>query len=81
MINFIPLGLRQLKKKFALGVMNFRTLIKTLRLSELQILESRIFHSLIVAGKKEFLKYSWIVLHSGIVEELYLNIGWIYYRK
>ena len=36
-INFTPFGLRQLKKEFALGRMNFRILLlKILRLSELQ---------------------------------------------
>ena len=56
MINFTPLGLRQLKKELALGQKDFRILLlKTLRLSDLQILESSTFHSFKVAGKKSFL--------------------------
>ena len=70
MINFTHLGLSKLKKEFALGRMNFRILLlKTLMLSELRISGPRMFHSFIVAGKKEFFKYSWLVLHWGILFE------------
>ena len=64
MTNFTHLGLSKLKKEFALGRMNFRILLlKTLMLSELRISGPRMFHSFIVAGKKEFFKYPRLVLH------------------
>ena len=54
-INFTPSESGQLKKELALGRMNFITLLlKTLRLSGLQISESSTFHSFIVVGKKTF---------------------------
>ena len=56
-INLIPLGLWQLKRLLGDGLINFRILVlKILRLLEFLILWSRLFHSIIVDGKKQFWK-------------------------
>ena len=55
-INLIPLRLQQLKKLFGLGLINLRILsLKILKFSELRSLGSKLFHSMIDDGKKEFL--------------------------
>ena len=41
--------------------------LKIARLSEFLILESKLFHSVIVEGKKEFLKYSCLTLERGML--------------
>ena len=56
-INLIPLGLWQLKRLLADGLINFRILVrKIMRLLGFLILWSSLFHSIIVDGKKQFLK-------------------------
>ena len=56
-INLIPLGLWQLKRLLADGLINFRILfLKILKLLEFLMLWSSLFHSIIVDGKKQFLK-------------------------
>ena len=54
-INLIPLGLWQLKRLLADGLINFRILfLKILKLLEFLMLWSNLFHSIIVDRKKEF---------------------------
>ena len=56
-INLIPLGLWQLKRLLADDLINFRILfLKILKLLEFLMLWSSLFHSIIVDGKKQFLK-------------------------
>ena len=55
-INVIPLRLHQFKKLFDLGLINLRILFfKIPKFSESRRAESRLFHSMIFDGKKEFL--------------------------
>ena len=56
-INLIPLGLWQLKRLLADGLINFRILfLKILKLLEFLMLWSSSFHSILVDEKKEFFK-------------------------
>ena len=67
-INLIPLGLWQLKRLLADGLINFRILfLKILKLLEFLMLWSSLFHSIIVDGKKEFFKKVCLVLKKGIL--------------
>ena len=51
--------------------MNFRiSFLKTLKLSHFRRLTSNLFHSIIVDGKKEFLKKLCLVLKQGILSEV-----------
>ena len=52
----IPLLLKQLYVLLGEGLINCRIVFKGLRLFELRIDISRLFHSIITDGKKEFLK-------------------------
>ena len=55
--NCILFGLFKGKILFSEGRINFKTLpLKLVRLSELRMLKSSLFHSIKVEGKKEFLK-------------------------
>ena len=56
-ISFTPIGLWQLKVLLGVGCMNCKMLsLKRARLLELFILLSRLFYSITVDGKNEFLK-------------------------
>ena len=67
-INLIPLGLWQLKRLLADSLINFRILfLKILKLLEFLMLQSSLFHSIIVHGKKEFFKKVCLVLKKGIL--------------
>ena len=62
-INLIPLGFWLLKKLLADGLINFRILFpKILKLLEFLMLWSSLFHSMVVDGKKEFLRIVYICL-------------------
>ena len=55
--SFTPIGLWQSKILFAVGLLNLRIFdLKMLSVSELRMLESNLFHSIMVDGKYEFLK-------------------------
>ena len=55
--NFIPFGLIQRKTIFSEGHVNFKMApSKLVRLSELRMLKSSLFHSITVEEKEEFLK-------------------------
>ena len=55
--NFIPFGLIQRKTIFSEGHVNFKMVpSKLVRLSELRMLKSSLFHSITVEEKEEFLK-------------------------
>ena len=66
---------------FGLGRMNFKILIlKTPTFSELRMPGSRLFHSFIVEGKKEFLKklrcvHIWEILSEFLVKYLEADEG------
>ena len=63
MINSIPLGSWQWKMLFRDGRMNFKMpFLKIEKLSEFLIPLSRLFHSITVDGKYEFLKNVYIDL-------------------
>ena len=53
MISLIPSRLQQLTKLFRLGLVIF---LKILKFSEFRSLESSLFHSRMINGKKEFLE-------------------------
>ena len=68
-ISFIPIGLWQLK----VGRMNCKILfLKRAKLSELLILLSRLFHSITVDGKNQFLKKVCLTLNRGMLSILFL---------
>ena len=55
--NFIPCGLWHLNALFGNGLKNYNLIfLKVTYVSEFRRLESKLFHSIIVDGKKEFLK-------------------------
>ena len=65
-INLIPLGLWQLKRLLADGLINFRIFfLKILKLPEFLMLWSSLFHSIIVDGKSFWKKC--LVLRRGIL--------------
>ena len=69
-INFIPIGLWLLKVLLGVGRMNCKMLfLKRARLSELLILLSRLFHSITVDRKNEFLKKLCLTLNLGMLLE------------
>ena len=56
-ISLIPLGMWQLEIEFEDGLINFKILfLKAEKVSEFLIFMSKLFHSMIVDGKKEFLE-------------------------
>ena len=56
MVSLIPLRLQQLRKLFGLGQIVSKILfLKIPKFSEFRKLESKLFRSMIVGGKKEFL--------------------------
>ena len=66
--NFNPSLLSTLNTWLGSGLVNFSiTLLKKLQEAELRILTSRLFHSSITAGKKEFLKKFVFVLRKRIL--------------
>ena len=66
-INLIPLGLWQLKRLLADGLINFRILfLKILKLLEFLMLWSSLFHSIIVDVKEQFFIKVCLVLKKGI---------------
>ena len=66
--NFTPLGLWQLKMLFGDGRMNCNIFfLKIEKLSEFLILLSRLFHSVTMDGKYEFLKKVCLTLNWGIL--------------
>ena len=68
MINFTPLELWQLKKLSGDGCINFNIFfLKTEKLSEFPIVLSRLFHSVTIDGKYEFLKKVCLTLSWGIL--------------
>ena len=72
-ISFIPIGLRQLKALLGVCRMNCKMLfLKRARLSELLILLSRLFHSITVDRKNEFLKKLCLTLNLGMLPILFV---------
>ena len=56
--------------------MNLRIFdIKILSVSELRMLESNLFHSIMVDGKHEFLKNWWFTLIEGILSAFLVQYG------
>ena len=82
-ITLIPLGLWQLKIEFEDGLVNFTILfLKAEKVLEFLIFKSKLFHSMTVDGKKEFIKnyvYRW---RRELVLVLYvlLTLGSIFKR-
>ena len=72
-ISFVPIGLWQLKVQLGVGCMNCKMLfLKRARLSELLTLLSRLFHSITVDRKNEFLKKLCLTLNLGMLTILFL---------
>ena len=67
MSSFTPIGLWQPKIRFPVGLINLRIFdLKMLGVSELQMLETSLFHSIMVDGKYQFLKseyYGFLLLY------------------
>ena len=80
-IILVAFGSWQISMLFGLDRMNFKILLlKTPTLSELWISGSRLFHSFIVEGKKEFLKKLsfvriWEILSEFLVKYLEVDGG------
>ena len=67
-INLIPLGLWQLKIQLEDGLINFKILfLKAEKVLEFLIFKSKLFHSITVDGKKEFIKKLCLPLKWGIL--------------
>ena len=67
-ISFIPIGLWQLKVLLGVGRMNCKMLFwKRARISELLILLPRLFHSITVHRRNEFLKKLCLTLNLGML--------------
>ena len=72
-ISFIPIGLWQLKVLLGVGRINYKMFfLERARLSELLILFSRLFLSIIEDGKNEFLKKICLTLNLGMLLILFL---------
>ena len=67
-ISLIPLWLLQLKTLLGEGLINFRILLlKSSKLFEFRRVGSKLFHSMIVEWKKEFLKKFCLILKQGML--------------
>ena len=74
--SFTPIGLWQPKMLFAVGLMNLRIFyLKILSVSELRMLESNLFHSIMVDGKYEILKNWCFTLIWGILSVFLVLYG------
>ena len=70
-ISLIPLWLLQLKTLLGEGLINFRILLlKSSKLFEFRRVGSKLFHSMIVKRKKEFLKKLCLILKQEILYAL-----------
>ena len=79
-IRLIPLWLLQLKALVGEGLINFRILLlKSIKLIELRRVGSRLFHSMIVEGKKEFLKKLCLVLKQGMFSTFLVAYAWVFW--
>ena len=77
-ISLIPLWLLQLKTLLGEGLINFRILfLKSTKLFEFRRLGSKLFHSLNVEGKKEFLKLC-LILKQGILSVFLVVYAWVF---
>ena len=94
MSSFTPIGLWQPKILFAVGFLNLRIFdLKMLSVSEFRMLESDLFHSIMVDEKYEFLK-NWSLTSStilqlvlywqfdcGIISKIYFGHWFLYILK
>ena len=72
-INLIRLRQRELKTEFEKGLINFKILfLKAEKVSEFLNFKSKLFHSMTVDGKKEFIKKLCLALKRGIILVLVL---------
>ena len=72
-INLIRLRQRELKTEFENGLINFKILfLKAEKVSEFLNFKSKLFHSMTVDGKKEFIKKLCLALKRGIILVLVL---------
>ena len=72
-ISFIPIGLWQLKVLLGVGRMNCKMLfLRRVKLSELVIPLSRLFHSITLDGKNKLLKKICLTLNLGMLSILFL---------
>ena len=79
-IRLIPLWLLQLKALVGEGLINFRILfLKSIKLIEFLRVGSRLFHSMIVEGKKEFLKKLSLVLKQGMFSTFLVAYAWVFW--
>ena len=79
-IGLIPLWLLQLKTLLGEGLINFKILfLKSIKLFEFRRVGSRLFHSMIVEGKKEFLKKLCLVLKQGIFSTFLVAYAWVFW--
>ena len=78
-ISLIPLRLSQLKKLLGEGLINFRILfLKTIKLFEIKRVGSKLFHSMIVEGKKEFFKKLYSILKQGTLLRFLVAYAWVF---
>ena len=79
-IGLIPLWLLQLKTLLGEGLINFKILLlKSIKLFEFRRVGSRLFHSMIVEGKKEFLKKLCLVLKQGMFSTFLVAYAWVFW--
>ena len=77
-INLTPLGLWQLKIEFEDGLINFKILfLKAEKVLEFLIFKSKLFHSMTVDGKKEFIKKICLSLKRGILQLILVLYAWL----
>ena len=78
-ISLIPLGLLQLKTLLGEGLINFRILfLKSTKLFEFRGVGSKLFYSIIVEGKKEFLKKLCLILKQGMLSTFLIAYAWVF---
>ena len=79
-ISLIPLWLLQLKTLLGEGLINFRILfLKSTKRFEFRRVGSKLFHSMIVEGKKEFLKKLCLILKQGMLSTFLVAYAWVFW--
>ena len=69
----------QLKILLGEGLINFRILFtETTKSFEFRRVGPKLFHSMIVEGKKEFLKRFCLILNQGMLSTFFVVYAWVF---
>ena len=78
-VSLIPLWLSQLKSLLGEGLINFKILfLKTTTFFEFHRVGSKLFHSIIVEAREEFLKKLHLILEQGILLTFLVVYSWVF---